>query len=133
MSLWLFVIYVLVGLVGWLWWTRMRVDARREPSWNRTAQPYRCVAITPEDNACPRVRDLEGKRFLARAAPPLPLDNCSGSACRCRYAHFTDRRDDERRRVNALRRALTPDSPKADQRSGRDRRRSEAFASGAAR
>ena len=47
MSIWLFVIYVLVGLVGWLWWTRMRVDGQREASGNPTPRPYRCVVIKP--------------------------------------------------------------------------------------
>ncbi|SBT09285.1 conserved hypothetical protein [Candidatus Accumulibacter aalborgensis] len=132
MSIWLFVIYVLVGLVGWLWWTRMRVDGQREASGNPTPRPYRCVVIKPHDDACPGVRRLEGKRFLARAAPPLPLDDCSGFGCRCRYAHLADRRDGECRRLNARQRGLPPDSVNGDQRSGSDRRRYDTFASGAA-
>ncbi len=127
MSISPFLIAALLVFVGWLWWVRRRAETRRVSSENRTPQPYRGVAIQPGQEACPAVRNLAGRRFLARAAPPLPLDNCAVASCRCRYDHFADRReDDERRHSNALLRGLTPHTGNTDHRSGRDRRRSAA-------
>lgn len=127
MSISPFLIVVLLAIVGWLWWTRRQAQTRRASSENQTPQPYRCVVIQPGQEACPAVRDLAGQRFLTRAAPLLPLDNCSAAGCRCRYDHFADRREDERRRSNALQRGLTPHAGNADHRSGRDRRRPAGF------
>lgn len=131
MSISSFLIAVLLALVGWLWWVRRRAEARSVSSASETQQPYRCVAIRPGQEACQAVRNLAGRRFLGRAAPPLPLDNCAVASCRCRYDHFADRREDERRHSNALLRGLTPHADNNDHRSGRDRRRAAGSAAGA--
>lgn len=131
MSIWLFVAYGAVGLCGWFWWTRMRIEEENDSSSRQSPPPYRCVVIKPHPEACLGVRHLAGKRFLASAAPPLPLDNCGGSACQCRYAHFEDRRADERRRSNVLQRTQFPLPGQHDLRRGKDRRRSAGIASGA--
>lgn len=95
---------------------------------NQAPQPYRCVAIRPGQEACPTVRNLAGRRFLAQAAPLLPLDDCTAAGCGCRYDHFADRREHERRRSHALMRGLTPQAGNTDHRSGRDRRKPAGFA-----
>ncbi|WP_299066335.1 hypothetical protein [Accumulibacter sp.] len=127
MSISPFLIAALLVFVGWLWWVRRRDKTRTlSTAGPTTPQPYRCVAIRPGQEACPGVRSLAGRRFLVPAAPPLPLANCAVASCQCRYAHFADRRDDERRHSNALLRGLTPHTGNIDHRSGRDRRRSAA-------
>ena len=131
MSISSFFIAVLLALVGWLWWVRRRGETRSVSSASETQEPYRCVAIRPGQEACQAVRNLAGRRFLGRAAPPLPLDNCAVASCRCRYDHFADRREDERRHSNALLRGLTPHADNNDHRSGRDRRRAAGSAAGA--
>jgi hypothetical protein len=131
MSISSFLIAVLLALVGWLWWVRRRGETRSVSSASETQEPYRCVAIRPGQEACQAVRNLAGRRFLGRAAPPLPLDNCAVASCRCRYDHFADRREDERRHSNALLRGLTPHADNNDHRSGRDRRRAAGSAAGA--
>ena len=131
MSISSFLIAVLLALVGWLWWVRRRAETRSVSSASETQQPYRCVAIRPGQEACQAVRNLAGRRFLGRAAPPLPLDNCAVASCRCRYDHFADRREDERRHSNALLRGLTQHADNNDHRSGRDRRRAAGSAAGA--
>lgn len=131
MSISSFLIAVLLALVGWLWWVRRRGETRSVSSASETQEPYRCVAIRPGQEACQAVRNLAGRRFLGRAAPPLPLDNCAVASCRCRYDHFADRREDERRHSNALLRGLTPHADNNDHRSGRDRRRAAGSTAGA--
>ena len=131
MSISSFLIAVLLALVGWLWWVRRRAETRSVSGASETQQPYRCVAIRPGQEACQAVRNLAGRRFLGRAAPPLPLDNCAVASCRCRYDHFADRREDERRHSNALLRGLTQHADNNDHRSGRDRRRAAGSAAGA--
>jgi len=57
------------------------------------------VSIEPGPKACAESRELEGRRFLASAAPMLPLRGCSSPACKCHYTHFKDRRSNRDRRV----------------------------------
>jgi len=128
MSIAPFLVVVLLAIVGWLWWTRRQAQTRRASSENQAPQPYRCVAIRPGQEACPTVRNLAGRRFLTQAAPLLPLDDCTAAGCGCRYDHFADRREHERRRSHALMRGLTPHAGNTDHRSGRDRRKPAGFA-----
>jgi len=72
----------------------------------RPTPPYRGVSIKLQEDSCAGARQIAGKRFLACAAPLLPIDNCDSSTCRCRYARFDDRRQDQGRGWNAISRAL---------------------------
>jgi hypothetical protein len=61
------------------------------------------VAIIPDRAACPAAVASRGKRVLSRDAPPIPLPNCTRpQACTCRYAKFSDRRQDDRRDILSL-------------------------------
>jgi hypothetical protein len=64
------------------------------------AEPFHAVAVQVGSNACSGSARIRGKRFLATAAPPLPLPGCDRTICKCRYVHFPDRRDDARRAVD---------------------------------
>ena len=130
MSIWLLIFCSILGASLWLWRKRTRRLPQAAGSGagrTSTPSPYRCVAIRPaEGGACAGARSVEGKRFLARAAPPLPLDTCDSSACRCRYAHFEDRRHAERRRYNPVLRGFGAAAGDVDLRNGVDRRRRSA-------
>jgi hypothetical protein len=58
---------------------------------------FHAVTIAPGTRACPEARALQGRRFLSREAPPLPLKNCGSFQCGCRYEHHDDRRKGNRR------------------------------------
>lgn len=58
---------------------------------------YHAVSIEPGHNCCHSARVLQGKRFLSREAPTLPLKNCGNAECTCHYLHHEDRRAGPRR------------------------------------
>jgi len=62
------------------------------------ASKFMAVAISSGLNDCCReVKALNGKRFLVRNAPILPLAGCEMAECQCRYVRFNDRRQEPRR------------------------------------
>jgi hypothetical protein len=72
-------------------------EAPKSTPARKPIQPYHAVSIAPGDRCCAASRDLVGKRFLSRDAPPLPLKDCTQPTCTCRYAHYDDRRKGPRR------------------------------------
>jgi hypothetical protein len=61
------------------------------------SNPFHAVSISSPARNCAAAREFEGKRFLSREAPPLPLNSCTAVTCTCRYAHHDDRRSSLRR------------------------------------
>jgi len=59
---------------------------------------YQAVAIKYSENACDAAKAMTGRRFLANAAPRLPLPGCNFPECRCQFAHYKDRRANRDRR-----------------------------------
>ena len=59
---------------------------------------YHAVAIKYSENACDAAKAMTGRRFLANAAPRLPLPECDSLDCRCQFAHHDDRRAGRDRR-----------------------------------
>ena len=59
---------------------------------------YHAVSIQFDANACAAAKAMAGRRFLASAAPRLPLAECNALECRCRFAHHKDRRSGKDRR-----------------------------------
>jgi hypothetical protein len=54
----------------------------------------------PDLHPCRAVLAARGKRFLSREAPPLPLPACTKpETCDCKFVHFNDRRQEERRDI----------------------------------
>ena len=85
------------------WFHRKRVHAEvrlsgRPVHAHRVVNPYHAVRIVHETACCRQVIEYEGQRFLAAAAPPIPLPDCDAPKCRCRYLHCEDRRSGEDRR-----------------------------------
>ena len=89
------------SLSDWIIRKKIHAEVRlsgRPVQVHRVVNPYHAVSIAHEAGRCRKAAELEGRRFLAAAAPKLPLPNCDANACRCRYVHFEDRRSDEDRR-----------------------------------
>jgi hypothetical protein len=126
MSISPFLIAALLVFVGWLWWVRRRAETRRAVIRKPDAAALSLRGHTTRAGGLPGRQESCRPTLPGAAAPPLPLDNCAVASCRCRYDHFADRREDERRHSNALLRGLTPHTGNTDHRSGRDRRRSAA-------
>ena len=83
---------------------------KRPPRSNRRGkvQPdsrFHAVSLKFSSAACEAANEIEGKRFLSREAPRIPLQECDVPACKCHFIHHNDRRvaDDRReqyRQVN---------------------------------
>ncbi len=58
---------------------------------------YHAVQIKSSLSACQAAQALQGKPFLCRQAPAIPLPECDHSSCKCHYSHHQDRRIDDRR------------------------------------
>ena len=99
MSVWWVVFAGLIGASSVAFWRmRLRVVTQRAGEVRCHADRlYHSVMIAAGGQCCATVRTLTGVRFLSREAPLLPLAGCDAGECRCRYVHFVDRRDDDRR------------------------------------
>lgn len=110
-----------------------------EPATSRRARSYHSVAIRYYGNAaCLVVKQfpiqsnlstqappfLETRRFLSSEAPLLPLAGCTEKACQCRYVHYADCRDRDRRLIYVRFGTSTPAFMGRERRSGTDRRQS---------
>lgn len=63
--------------------------------------PFHGVEIQCTADACDAAKRSLGTRYLSHEAPLLPLKECSrGHRCRCRYRHFSDRRQAPRRHAD---------------------------------
>ena len=85
---------------------------------------FHAVSIKFASSACSAAKSLEGKRFLSGAAPQIPLPDCDVLECKCRFAHYSDRRESDDRR-NPYRAGIAGETGKhnVEQRRGpRDRR-----------
>ena len=97
----LVVIAVLLVAIWWLVRKRRAANEakaapRFQPRSKKTA--YHAVSIAFQSDACDAARSMAGRRFLATAAPKLPLPDCDAEKCRCRFAHHDDRRSGRDRR-----------------------------------
>jgi hypothetical protein len=90
-----------LSVVVWLY-LRRRNQVEQDRSTTSTEQredtTYHAVSIKFSGNACDAAREMSGRRFLANAAPRLPLPECDAANCECRFAHHKDRRKGRDRR-----------------------------------
>jgi len=104
------------------------VRAVRNPPAKSTAETsaYHAVSLKYSSNACDAAKAMTGRRFLAGAAPRLPLKGCDAPECRCGFAHHSDRRsgNDRRNPFNPATYAGGTGTFKVERRVQRDRRRS---------
>ncbi len=96
----------LVAVLLLLWYLLMRRSARSEiseqPRLERreahSSGEFHAVSIKFDADACLHAKALQGRRFLAREAPALPLKSCDADECKCRFVHHDDRRSGKDRR-----------------------------------
>jgi hypothetical protein len=55
------------------------------------------VEIRTRGGACRAARALQGRRYLAKDAPALPLPDCTHVKCACTFSKLPDRRTEGRR------------------------------------
>ena len=94
---------------------RRRVAAPRNP--------YRACAIIPGQAACEAVEQLREKRILLADVPLVPLPDCDRLKCDCRYRHFEDRRNQERRLWGTQELRMWGDAPGLHPQGATERRR----------
>lgn len=96
----------LIVVLMLLWYLIMRRSSesatkkqpRLEQHGQETVDEFHAVSIKFDADACLHAKALQGRRFLAREAPNLPLDNCDSNKCSCRFVHHDDRRSGKDRR-----------------------------------
>lgn len=122
---------VLVLLILWLYLRqrKYKTEANAPPSrTDSTMSAYHAVSIKFAANACDAAKAMTGRRFLASAAPQLPLADCDAPECRCRFAHHDDRRSGADRRSPFGARGFSPSgsgSYEKDRRTGAGRRQDD--------
>ena len=85
----------LLLLIVWLFYRhRSKSEEKQQPTSLKDTgnTAYHAVSIKLDGNACEAAKAMEGRRFLATAAPRLPLPECNGLECRCHFIHHQDRR-----------------------------------------
>jgi len=125
-----FTMILILGLLVAIWWlVRKRREGSSEisntPLRSKTATTqFHAVSIKYEGRACNAAKNLSGRRFLATAAPKLPLADCDILECGCRFVHHEDRRSHKDRRspFGPGGSAGSTGSFNAEQRAGSDRR-----------
>jgi hypothetical protein len=73
--------------------TTDRVPAKAKPAGGR----FGAVEIRVRAGACQAARALEGRRYLSKEAPALPLPACTVAQCSCKFTKWSDRRAEHRR------------------------------------
>lgn len=86
---------------------------------------FHAVSLKYSSSACDAAKAMTGRRFLASAAPRLPLPECDALECRCGFAHHSDRRSGNERRNPFNKGMYTGGTGKmpAERRDRKDRRR----------
>jgi hypothetical protein len=93
---------VVLAVIAAVYWYRLKPVVRPPAETRPKQNPFHAVAVKYPRDACPAVRKVEAKRFLAKEAPPLPLPNCTVKNCGCRFIHYDDRREEERRERRSI-------------------------------
>lgn len=90
-----------VLLIAWLYLRRRNQNGQEPGSADKERNKdtaYHAVSIRFTEVACDAAKEMAGSRFLANAAPRLPLPECDAANCECRFAHHKDRRTGRDRR-----------------------------------
>ena len=98
----LLLVLALLLSIGWLVLRIRRGNAEvKQASTLRrvdNTSAFHAVSLKYSSNACDAAKAMTGRRFLASAAPRLPLPECDALECRCGFAHHSDRRTGKERR-----------------------------------
>ncbi len=120
-------ILILVLLVGWLYLRHRQGQNTTPPAARRSRSggtAYHSVSLRFSPTACKAAKALEGRRFLASAAPRIPLPECDVKNCECRFAHYSDRRaaQDRRSIFTASGQSAATSVAEVERRDARERR-----------
>ena len=120
-------VLILALLLAITWLLRKRAESAksgRKTSLFRKGdtKEYHGVSIVLSDSACAAAEELSGRRFLATAAPKLPLPGCDAAECNCRFAHYQDRRAGKDRRNPFSPGVIGSGAGQSELRDGSDRR-----------
>lgn len=123
---------LLLLAIGWLI-VRIRSNKQDTPTSSASTRKakstaFHAVSIKYSENACDAAKAMTGRRFLATAAPRLPLPECGALECRCKFAHHEDRRAGRDRRSPFANRHYAGDgtgSHEKERRERTDRRKSD--------
>lgn len=127
-----FTMFLILALLVAIWWLiKKRKEGVAVDQQAAIARPksgntqFHAVSIKLSGHSCKAAQELSGRRFLATAAPKLPLPECDVLDCNCRFAHHDDRRSNKERRspFGPGGSANATGSFRAEQRSGGDRRK----------
>jgi len=121
---------LILGLLVAVWWLlRKRREGLPNPSSSQLRPKsantqFHAVSIKYAGRTCDAAKNMSGRRFLATAAPKLPLPECDILDCSCRFAHHEDRRsrNDRRSPFGPGGSSGTTGSFNSEQRAGSDRR-----------
>ncbi len=93
-------LFLLLAVGVWIWYRRRSNSLEIEPEKPAltSTSEYHAVSLRFPKNACNAAKALAGQRFLAAAAPHLPLPECDAPNCSCSFKHHADRRSGEDRR-----------------------------------
>jgi hypothetical protein len=124
---------ILVLFVAIWWLLRKRRGSASTVTPSTAANPrstdsqFHAVSIKISGHSCKAAQEMSGRRFLATAAPKLPLPECDVLECTCRFAHHDDRRSNKDRRspFGPGGVAGSTGSFTSEQRGGTDRRKSD--------
>ena len=118
-------IFVVALLVAIWWLVRKRRDSVADDAKTEVKRPvantqFHAVSIKYPTNVCEAAKQMSGRRFLATAAPKLPLADCNVLDCSCRFTHHKDRRAGrDRRSPFRQSRTGTDDAEQRDDSGGR--------------
>ena len=118
-------------VIVWLYLRRRKDQVAQEQSTTDIGRKedttFHAVSIKFSEGACDAARELSGRRFLANAAPRLPLPDCDAATCDCRFAHHKDRRTGRDRRSPFASSGMTgaTGSHEQERRQGAGRRSSD--------
>lgn len=127
-------LFVLLLLAALWWLLRLRRTSGKKADDPKAVRhsgtrksDYHAVSIKTGKRACDPAKNMVGRRYLATAAPKLPLAGCTLLDCSCRFVHHQDRRANRDRR--------SPFAPgghgsstgafQTEQRAGSDRRKND--------
>jgi len=122
------IIAIIILVVSILLFRRTRATTKkRPPSPDRLGkvQPYarfHSVSLENLSGACAAAYAIEGERFLAGAAPRIPLPECDAPVCNCLFVHHNDRRLGGNRRQRWIGSVGDSGGAVKEQRDGDDRR-----------
>lgn len=122
---------VILLLLLSIWWLLRKRRASQADAGSSVIRPrakktaYHAVSIKFPKDACNAARSMAGRRFLATAAPKLPLPDCDAANCQCRFAHHDDRRSGKDRRspYSPTKTLAGTGSYDVEKRKGEDRRK----------